>query len=204
MYVAILTGGTGSGKSSAAQWLEQRGCARIDLDQLSRDVLAPGTETVRAIARIFGDDLLNHETGELDRGLLAQRAFATPEDTARLEALELPAIRQLLAERLAALEQRPCSPAVCIVEVPLLDRLDDPHGLADEVVLVHCPLEVRRERAKGRGMTGADFDARVAHQPSDAWLLSHADTVVSNAGTPDDLYTALSHWYDEHERGGWQ
>ena len=204
MYVAILAGGTGSGKSAAARWLEARGCVRIDLDELSRHVLDPGTHTTRAVAEAFGTDLLDPMTGALDRGLLAERAFATPEGARLLEAIELPDIYQLLHDTLEELAGRPNPPDACIVEVPLLDRVECPYDIAQEVVVIACPRALRRERAIGRGMSGSDFDARVAHQPSDAWLAEHADTVIDNVGSLDDLYTALCHWYDAHERGGWQ
>lgn len=204
MYTVILAGGTGSGKSAAARWLEEQGCARIDLDQLSREVLEPGSATLQVLAEAFGHDLLDPTTGVLDRGLLARRAFATPETTAQLEAIELPAIRQLMVERLGQLRQLPEPPAACIVEVPLLDRLENPHEVANEVVVVSCPVHIRRQRAIERGMEASDFDARVAHQPTDAWLLAHADTVIDNSGGLVDLYTCLSMWFAQHERGGWQ
>lgn len=204
MYVAILAGGTGSGKSAAARWLEERGCVRIDLDELSRRVLDPETPTTRAVAEAFGTDLVDPVTGELDRRLLAERAFATPEGAQLLEDIELPGIYALLDSALAELVGRTTPPQACIIEVPLLDRVADPHDIAQEVVVVACPRELRRERAIERGMSGTDFDARVAHQPTDVWLADHADTVIANTGTLDDLYTALCHWYDEHEKGGWQ
>ena len=204
MYVVLLAGGIGSGKSSAARELERLGCARIDLDQLSRKVLEPGSPTVAAVAEAFGADLLDSVTGELDRALLARRAFATPEAAAHLEAIELPAIRELLTCELARLEQSSTAPSACVVEVPLLDRIEEPHALAREIVAVTVPRDLRRERAIKRGMSASDFDARDANQPSDAWLAAHADTLISNEGTPEELAQALAAWYDAHERGGWR
>ena len=53
-------------------------------------------------------------------------------------------------------------------------------------------------------MTAEDFDARAANQPTDEWLLSHADTVISNEGSLDDLLTQVQAWWDAHERAGWR
>lgn len=201
MRTVYLAGGIGSGKSTVARELEALGCRRIDLDQLSREVLEPGTPTTQALAEAFGADLLDPATGALDRALLAQRAFSSRERAALLEAIELPAIRALLAQRLDALAASADAPAACLVEVPLLDRMEDALRLADEVFVVSCPLGLRRERAIGRGMTGKDFDARVANQPTDAWLRAHATSIIDNEGTPDELRAAVRAWHATHLAG---
>ena len=91
MYTVFLAGGTASGKSTAARELERLGAWRIDLDELSRAVLAPGEPCVAEVCAAFGDDLVDPETGALDRALLARRAFADDssaellEEIARLE-----------------------------------------------------------------------------------------------------------------------
>lgn len=200
MRTVFLAGGIGSGKSTVAQELERLGCGRIDLDQLSREVLQPGSQTTLEVARAFGMDLLD-ERGSLDRRLLAARAFATAEDAARLERIELPAIAQLLEEHLSVLANASDSPEICLVEIPLLDRAGALRHLADETVLVDCPVELRRVRAIGRGMTGEDFDARVANQPTDEWLRAHADTIISNTGTYDELIAQVHAWHEAHKGG---
>lgn len=197
MYTVFLAGGIGSGKSTAARELERLGACRIDLDQLSREVLEPGSPILPAIQDAFGADLVDSQTGVLNRGLLAQRAFVSKEDAARLEAIELPAIGNLLRQRLQELEGASPAPALCVVEVPLLDRMGPMRELADEVVLVDCPRAIRRERAIGRGMTGEDFDARAANQPTDEWLRAHATTVISNLGTAGQLCQQVRRWYEE-------
>ena len=203
-YTVILAGGIGSGKSTAGRILEDLGCARIDLDQLSREVLEPGSPIIKDICRAFGDDLVDAETGQLDRRILAERAFVTPEAAALLESIELPAIRDLLARRLKELAQVQDARACCVVEVPLLDRMGEGLSLADEIMVVWCPLALRRERAIGRGMTGDDFDARAANQPSDAWLRAHATTLMDNTAGPEELRAHLEDWYARHVEEGWQ
>ena len=85
MYTVFLAGGTASGKSSAARELERLGAWRIDLDELSRAVLAPGEPCVAEVCAAFGDDLVDPQTGELDRALLARRAFAEEHEQAIAE-----------------------------------------------------------------------------------------------------------------------
>ena len=78
MHVVFLAGGTGSGKSTVARELERLGAWRIDLDELSRAVLEPGTACLGEVADAFGDDLVDRETGALDRALLARRVLLAP------------------------------------------------------------------------------------------------------------------------------
>lgn len=203
MYTVFLAGGIASGKSSVARELERRGAWRIDLDQVSRAVLEPGSDCLPELARAFGDDLVDPQTGELDRGLLARRAFADAESCALLEKIEMPHIRRMLVRMLEGEGCCLTAPAVCVVEVPLLDRVEDMLDLADEVVCVTCPVEVRRVRAIGRGMDGADFDRRVANQPSEEYLCEHADTVLDNSGAPEELARALDAWWGSRQASGW-
>lgn len=202
MYKVFLAGGIASGKSTVARILVGLGATRIDLDQVSRRVLSPRSACLAAVAQAFGEDLVNPVTGEIDRALLAKRAFATPEGGARLEAIELPFISEALARALEEEERSDTAP-VCVVEVPLLDRVEGMLSQVDEVLCVVAPLDVRRVRAQGRGMDVADFDRRVALQPSDDYLRSHADVVFDNADGEKDLVSQVHAWWDAREREGW-
>lgn len=200
MYTVFLAGGTASGKSTVARELEQLGAWRIDLDELSRAVLAPGEPCVAEVCAAFGDDLVDPKTGELDRALLARRAFADPTSAELLEKIELPHIRAMLTRMLTSGICGRREPACCVVEVPLLDRVESMMDLADEIVVVTCPIEVRRERARGRGMDPEDFDRRVARQPSEDYLRAHATTALDNTGSEKDLVARVHAWWSGH---GW-
>ena len=52
-------------------------------------------------------------------------------------------------------------------------------------------------------MDAADFDRRVANQPSDEYLRAHADTVLDNAGKREDLVSAIRSWWDARAASGW-
>lgn len=197
MYTVFLAGGIASGKSTVARMLRDRGACLIDLDQVSREVLEPGTACTAAVAAEFGEDLLDPETGTINRALLAKRAFDTPEATVRLEAIELPAIKERMIEMLNRSCCAASEPKVTVVEIPLLDRCEDLFDLADEILAVITPLETRRRFAIGRGMAGADFDNRVARQTSDAYLRTHATTVIDNTGSLADLEALVNQWWEQ-------
>ena len=202
-YTVFLSGGIASGKSTVARRMVELGAWRIDLDAISREVLSPGSPVLDDVVAEFGEDLVDPETGELDRRLLAGRVFSDPMRLARLEELEVPAIMEHLAQVLCEVGCAPSMPRVCVVEVQILDRAQQWLDLADEVVVVACPIDVRRERAVGRGMDAVDFDARAANQPTDEWLAAHADTVFQNDGSPERLVAAIDAWWRDHETTGW-
>lgn len=195
MHTTFLAGGIASGKSTVARMLHERGAWLCDLDQVSRDVLESGGPVLAQIASEFGDDLIDPETGELDRLGLAVRAFASPEATERLEAIEMPAIRERMSQILTNTCCAATEPALTVVEVPLLDRVEDLLPLADDVLVVTAPLELRRARAVGRGMDAEDFDARVARQVSDEYLRAHATHVIENTADVEALERAVEAWW---------
>ena len=197
MHTTFLAGGIASGKSTVAGMLHDRGAWLCDLDQVSREVLETGSPVLEKIAAEFGQDLLDPKTGELDRLSLAMRAFSSPEATERLEAIEMPAIRERLAQILTTTCCAATEPALTVVEIPLLDRVEDLLPLADDVLVVTAPVDLRRTRAIGRGMDGADFDARIAHQPTDEYLRAHATHVIENVGDEAALERAVDAWWRE-------
>ena len=190
MYVVLLAGGIASGKSTVARMLVAKGAHLVDLDVLSREVTETGSATNELIAKAFGNDVLD-VNGALCRDVLARRAFATSEDTRRLEAIVHPAIRKRLDDWLAVQDAE----SVCVVEIPLLDRVEDLIGRADEVLCVVCPINDRRARAVRRGMDAADFDARVAQQTTDEYLVEHATTVLNNGAGEDELKEQIDDWW---------
>lgn len=197
MHVAFLAGGIASGKSTVAAELRRLGAWLVDLDEVAREVVAPGSVAVERICAEFGDDLVDPATGELDRHELARRAFDSDADTARLEAIEMPLIRERLTSILTGTCCAATVPAMAVVEVPLLDRVEDLLPLADDVLVVSAPVALRRERAIGRGMDGEDFDARVRRQPSEAYLRAHATYVFDNTGDERALLAQVRAWWDE-------
>lgn len=211
MHVIYLAGGIASGKSTVARVFEELGAVRIDLDDLSREALAPGSPILPQIKEAFGDDVIN-PVGGIKRELLAERAFATTERTVTLEEIELPLIDELLRARVAELAEqerteREKDPAaaekVVVVEVPLLDRMRGSFDMADEIVGVVCPTPARRARAAQRGMDPRDFDRRLYQQPSEAYIKAHSSFVFNNIHTADVFDREIRDWWHERETQGW-
>ena len=91
MMTLGITGRSGCGKSTVTAVFAARDIPLADADQLSREILLPGSPLLPQLAERFGADIIK-EDGTLDRRLLADRAFATPEGKAALDALTHPEI----------------------------------------------------------------------------------------------------------------
>lgn len=142
---------------------------------------------------------------KVDRALLAQRAFATREDTDALNVIT----HSRIFERLGELLTNECrctglASKLTVVEVPLIEKSREGLFLADEVLAVACPVELRRKRAAGRGMAPADFDERDGRQICDGERAAFADTVLINDGDEEQLAVQVDAWWRAREAMGWR
>jgi dephospho-CoA kinase len=178
-----LTGGIGSGKSTVAALLAERGAVVIDADRIAREVVEPGTPAFDALVERFGPDIVAAD-GALDRPALAAKAFATDEARADLEAITHPAIAKEFLRRVA--ESPP--DAIVVHDVPLLaESKSRSKADYDAVIVVEAPRSVRLDRLEARGVTRPDAEARMAAQASDEQRREMATWVVENGGTLDEL-----------------
>jgi dephospho-CoA kinase len=179
MLVIGLTGGIGSGKSTFAALLAERGAQVIDADLLGRDALRPGQPGWHSVVDTFGDEILVEHTMDIDRKRLAGIVFNDKDKLAALNAIVHPIIMRGIADRL---EQLRSTDDVVILDAALIVEL----GLAesvDRVVVVTADVDNRRRRlAELRGMAHEDIMARIGAQASEEELIAKADIVVRNNG----------------------
>lgn len=184
MKTVGLTGGIGSGKSTVAKLLTEEGFAVVDADQIARDIMEPGSPVLQQVADVFGEDVIRQD-GSLNRAELARRAFVSQEQTAKLNAITHPAIREESKRRFAQAEASGAK--VAVYDMPLLVDL----GLNEDMdltVVVDVDVEERvRRLVASRGLEESDARARIAQQIDDATRLAAADVVIDNNGPVEAL-----------------
>ena len=111
-----LTGGIGSGKSTAAASFVAHGAALIDADQIVRDLQQPGEKVFEEMLSKWGKDILAPD-GQLDRQAVANIVFSNPEELASLNAIVHPAVREEMTGRRKAYLN---TDDTVILEIPLL------------------------------------------------------------------------------------
>ena len=176
-----LTGGIGSGKSTVARLLGDRGAHVVDADVLAREALAPGTPGLAAVAEAFGDGVLTPD-GALDRQALAAVVFGDPSARARLDGIVHPLVRARAADLVAGMPED----AVVVQDIPLLVETGQA-GSFDVVLVVEADPATRVARLVGRGLPEGDARARIAAQATDEQRRAVADVVLDNSGTPEQL-----------------
>lgn len=186
-----LTGGIGSGKSTVAARLVERGAVLVDSDRIAREVVEPGTDGLAEIVAAFGERVVG-PGGALDRPALAALVFGDAEARARLNAIVHPRVRRRSDELIAAAP----ADAIVVQDVPLLVE----GGMASMfplVVVVHAEAEARvRRLVEHRGMPEVDARARIAAQADDAARRAAADVWLDNSGPRDALEPAIDALWD--------
>lgn len=200
MYTVFVIGNIASGKSAACRHLKKRGGRYIDLDDLVKSLYEPESQLVLDVAEAFGSDVLL-EDGTINRKVLAARAFADDESTQKLNNL----VHPYALEQLGRLLVPPycCTvsdnmPPFTVVEVSVPKNAQDAFPLADDIVAITVPFELRRERALGRGMSEDDFEARASKQPSEEELCAMASVVIDNSEAKNDMFDALDELLAQH------
>jgi len=170
-----LTGGIGAGKSEVSRLLVECGAVLIDADRIAREVVAPGTPGLAAVADAFGAGVLAPD-GSLDRPKLGSVVFADPEKLAVLNAI----VHPLVGARSRELEAAAPEDAVVVHDVPLLAE-NSLAPLYDVVVVVDASPATQLDRlVRLRGMTEEDARARMAAQATRDKRLEIADIVIDN------------------------
>ncbi|MCE5236312.1 MAG: dephospho-CoA kinase [Clostridiaceae bacterium] len=189
-----LTGSIGSGKSTVAKRLKERGAHVLDADAFSRAETDLGAEGLREIVSAFGESVLL-ENGELDRRKLAEAIFSSEEKRLKLNAILHPRILSAMRARAESI-LRSDPKAVVVYDVPLLIETGE-HSRVDRVWLVTADDETRVARIVARDHCTADeAKARIAAQMPQAEKLAYADEVIENGNDLSALYARVDALYD--------
>ena len=148
-----------------------------DADQISREILLPGSPLLPKLAQRFGADILKQD-GTMDRRLLADRAFATPEGKAALDSLTHPEIvRRIRGAKQAALDGG--APLFVLDGAVIVGTAAQAE--CDRLCVVTAPFETSVARIVARDGISAEMAARRLNaQTPETVLTAQADYVLRN------------------------
>jgi len=184
MLLVGLTGNIGSGKSTVAQLLSERGATIIDADVLARRAVEQGTPAYASIVERWGTSILAAD-GLIDRAALRRIVFSEPQELEQLNAFVHPEVERMLAALVQQARQRGDRLVVC--DIPLLfeRRMTDAF---DRILLVDAPRPVRLERlVRERGLRETEAMAMIVAQMPAELKRARADFVIDNVGTLTQL-----------------
>lgn len=189
MLLVGLTGNIGSGKSTVAQLLSERGATIIDADVLARRAVELGSSAYASIVERWGTSILAAD-GLIDRAALRRIVFSEPQELEQLNTIVHPEVERMRAALVEQARQRGDRLVVC--DIPLLfeRRMTDDF---DRIVLVDAPRPVRLERlVRERGLRETEaMDMIVAQIPAEL-KRARADFVIDNVGTLTQLDQRVS------------
>ncbi|MGA1869719.1 MAG: dephospho-CoA kinase [bacterium] len=178
-----LTGGIGCGKTTVAGMFAKRGAKVINADELVHELLIFREDVKEKIITLYGEDILSHSDGNIDRGKLAQKCFVTKEQLEPLTTLLYPEVRTQVWSAMESFSQEGIT--LCVVDAPvLLEAGFEP--LFDRIMLVIAPPDIQFKRLVQKGFTIGQIKARM-HFQWPTWIKArYADFIINNGGRRED------------------
>ena len=177
MITLGITGRSGCGKSTVTAVFSAHGVPLADADQISREMLLPSSPLLPVLARRFGANILRAD-GSLDRRLLADRAFASPDGKAALDAITHPEIVRRI--RLAKHAAEEAGASLFVLDGAVIVGTEA-EAECDRLAVVTAPFETSVARiAKRDGIKPEMAARRLNAQTPEEALLARADYVLRN------------------------
>ncbi len=176
-----LTGGIGSGKSSAAAMFARRGVPVIDADEIAKQLVAPGQPAYERIIQRFGKEIVDDD-GYIDRGRLRRHVFDDPSSRRELEAILHPRVRRQIQRQLRVLRA-----PYCVIVIPLIFEANQ-QDLVDRILVIDAAEDTQVQRVAARSSL-ADDEIRkiIAAQIGRNVRLRQAHDVITNEGELEQL-----------------
>jgi len=184
-----ITGGIGSGKTTVARLLVERGATLVDADQIVKDLQRSGGKVFKKIVEIYGNEILLDD-GELNRQKIAEIVFNDEQELSKLNEIVHPAVGEEMGKRRKeAIKQG----SIVLVDIPLMVTAEgelgrDEYKLFDGIIVVDCKIETAVYRlVQQRGFNEKDARARIAKQATPEQRREFADFLFDNNGPEENL-----------------
>lgn len=186
-----LTGGIGSGKSTATEILRRLGVPVIDADELARKALGPNQEPHHVVTAWLGNSILD-ANGEIDRAKLAEKVFKSSESRSKLEQIVHPWVQDQVRKQKEELQRQ--NHDLAVYDVPLLFEKNMELQF-DQTLLISSSEATQRKRLKARnGWSDQQITDRLRSQLPMEEKRRRASVVIENEGTKEELSFALQKW----------
>jgi dephospho-CoA kinase len=179
-----VTGSIGTGKSTVANMLAEKGAPIVDFDVLARVVVEPGKPAYNDIVSFFGEQVLG-EDKTLDREKLRDIVFSDMEKRKKLESFTHPRIGEefiMRVEELAKGKER----IIIQVVIPLLIEAHM-QAIFDNLLMVYTPEAVQLKRLMERDGINEDLAMRIiGSQMAVEEKKGYCDLIIDNSGTIEE------------------
>ena len=180
MIIIGITGGVGSGKSTALNYLKNEYNAYIvEADKLAHRLMQPGEIIYRNIIEAFGDCVIDFENSEIiDRKKLGDIVFNDKESLNKLNKIVHPLVKQYILEDIS--NKKESGERMYVIEAALLIE-DGYKEICDEIWYIHAGRECRMKRLmSSRGYTKEKCLSMFESQSSDEYYKKYANLTINN------------------------
>ena len=176
-----LTGGIGSGKSSAANFFSAHNVLVLEADELAKEAITKGTDGFMQVVDCFGESILN-ESGEIDRDLMRERIFSDHTMKSKLESIIHPLVGNKILEKISE-----SIALYTVVEVPLIFETNSMNNY-DRILVIDCYKSLQLERSTRRDKNSQELIQKIIDsQCTREERLSIANDVIANNGSLEEL-----------------
>jgi len=192
MITLGVTGGLGSGKTTACGFLKEKGAVVFDADAVAKNIILTNQHVQQTIEETFNVKVVRE--GRLDTKKLASLAFVSEENQSTLNNIVHPEVIKVLEEEI---ESHRGKTELFVVDAPLIfeSGLD---ARLDYTVLIYAKLKIRLERALRRGnLSREEIMRRIKFQMPEEEKKELADFVIDNNGSLEQLRESMHRLYDE-------
>lgn len=169
-----LTGGIGSGKTTACELFRELGVPIIDADHIAHHLIDKDGAAYSIIKNEFGNKIIM-DNGQIDRSLLRKIIFSRQEYRKKLEAILHPLIFSEIEKQVSSLVD-----PYCIICIPLLVETNALNKV-DRVLVIDSDKSKQIERTQKRdNITKKDVIKIIEAQASPRQRLNAADDVIHN------------------------
>ena len=179
MKIIGITGKIGAGKSLVLGYLEAMDSSFVlESDVLAKSLYQKGYSVYKRVVEVFGSDILDTETNEIDKVKLSSLVFA---DSAKLETLNNivhPAVKEEILRLIE--EKRSEGISVFFIEAALLIQ-DGYREICDEIWFIKADEETRIKRLmSSRGYSFEKCQSIIQNQPDDDYYEKNSDRIFDN------------------------
>ena len=191
-----LTGGIGSGKSTASSILSKLGSYIFDADAEAKIILDSNKDVQNNIIEEYGSDVLGHD-GIIDKKKLAKVAFQDEDHQIILNSIIHPFVFKELDKQFNKISNQNKHASFIVDGALILESGLDQH--LDSIVLIASLLKYRIERALKRGnLSREDILRRIDLQWTDEQKAEMADHTIYNNGTEKELEEEIKEFHAKH------
>jgi dephospho-CoA kinase len=190
-----LTGSIAVGKSFVLEVLRELGCAVLDADQTSRDVVKPETKGLQLITESFGADVLQPD-GQLDRARLGAIVFADESKRQLLNSIVHPLVIEAQNEWLRERESENPK-GIAVIDAALMIESGG-YRRFDKLIVVWCQPEIQLERLISRNdLSREEALQRISAQMPQEEKKSFADYLIDTSRGFEDTRKQTKGVFDQ-------